>query len=99
MNDVRNMNLGSEEIDFDTRKTIYYARKGLAQYLPSFFAPRTAFEVTLLSWPRLCLDYKFAISSSKWKEMLPNISASNQRYITLSASNNLITMSWTKEIF
>ena len=27
MNDVRNMNLGSDEIDFDTRRTIYFARK------------------------------------------------------------------------
>ena len=31
MNDVRNMNLSSEEIDFDNRKTIYFARKELAR--------------------------------------------------------------------
>ena len=31
MNDVRNMNLSSEEIDFDIRKTIYFARKELTQ--------------------------------------------------------------------
>ena len=31
MNDVRNMNLSSDEIDFDNRKTIYFARKELAR--------------------------------------------------------------------
>ena len=43
MNDVRNMNLSSEEIDFDIRKTIYFARKELALMIYQFSAGEIEF--------------------------------------------------------